>query len=158
MRSEIVREVNSEPPQPAKQSYAKRWKVAEGRSVALDRVNGAVSGFYRDILSKVKQLLAQQPQTVFERDLRHDNTDDAFTMHAFISNSIYICLECAYNYEYNIEYAFNNCPFEAHVREWLSVYPVADRSREIALQPDFSIFFKGVQAYQPKKFTYLLQA
>lgn len=136
-------------------SFTKRWVLAKRKygHTQNQLTNETIECAFHSMLYKVKLLLKQhQPsQTVFDKDFRHDNTHDAFCLHAFISSDVYLYLECSLDYVYRIEYAFCNCKHEADIRELLAAYIFTGRTKEVQLQPDFSTFYTNVLAFQDKK-------
>jgi len=145
----------NQPPTGNNGALTKRWVLAKRKyGHTQNQVNNeTVESAFHSMLYKVKQLLKQhQPnQTVFEKDFRFDNAHNAFALHAFISCNVYLYLECSFNYVYLIEYAFYNCKHEAAIRELLGAYVFTGRTKEVALQPDFSTFYSNVLAYKDKK-------
>jgi len=93
---------------------------------------------------------------IFERDYRNCNAENAFAMHSLMSNSIYLYLECDYSFNYRIEYAFNNCPFEAEIKKLLRPFVLVNSSKEIQLKPDFNTYFATVLNVQDKKYIHYL--
>ncbi|WP_146166541.1 hypothetical protein ABZR88_09695 [Mucilaginibacter yixingensis] len=105
-----------------------------------------------------KLLLKAEQPLVFERDYRYDNSESAFAMHAFISPTLYLYLECSPDCHYRVEYAFNSCKQEDELRKQLANYSFKGRTIESALQPDFSTFYTNVLRVQQAKHIYSLQA
>lgn len=145
----------NQPPTGNNGAFTKRWVLAKRKYGHTQNQlnNETVESAFHSMLYKVKQLLKQHQsnQTVFEKDFRFDNTQDAFCLHAFISSNVYLYLECSLDYVYRIEYAFNNCRHEAAIRELLDAYVFIGRTKEVELQPDFSTFYAGVLRIQEKK-------
>ncbi len=132
----------------------KLWKVAQRRTnqVEQQRTNVTVEVKFGQILSKAKQLSANNTQPIFERDYRNDSTDSATFMHAYITSNFYFLLECDHFYNYRIEYGFYNCPFESVIRLIMVGYPFDERAQEVTPRPDFSTHYRNVLAYQDKKY------
>jgi len=145
----------NQPPTGNNGALTKRWVLAKRKygHTQNQLTNETVESAFHSMLYKVKQLLREhQPnQTVFEKDFRFDNAHNAFALHAFISSSVYLYLECSMNYLYQLEYAFNNCKHEAVIRELLAAYIFTNRTKEVSLQPDFNTFYEGVLRVQDKK-------
>lgn len=131
----------------------KRWAIAVNRDNNLSQKNRnlSVEVSYKSILTKAKKLLAQSRHPVFERDYRKDNTESALAMHAYLNNCFYFSLECDFVYNYQLEFAFNNCPFEAEIRELLRDLPFGVTAKEVTLKPDFSMFYLNVLKVQNKE-------
>jgi hypothetical protein len=142
-------------------AFRKRWPLAAIKwgNKAEHHVNVSTEYYFVKVLAKVKQLYATQREYVFERDYRHDNTESAFSMHSFICNSFYMRLDCDFLYNYNVEYDFDNCPFEQQIKHLFQTMGfVLDRARQQPQQTDVATFFKGVIAYQhPKHFKTLTE-
>ena len=132
----------------------KLWKIAQRRAnhIEQQRMNLTVEGNYRQILAKAKQLSGDNTLPIFERDYRHDNTDNASFMHAFMTNSFYFLLECDHLYNYRIQYVFHKCPFEPVIRGMMVGYSFDERADEVSLKPSFSEHYRNVLAYQDKKY------
>jgi len=96
--------------------------------------------------------MSQSTQPVFERDYRYGKTENALAMHAFMSSTFYVYLECDVHYNYNVEYAFRRCLFEAEIRTMLTGYPFNTRSKEIRLKPDFNTFFQRMLSFQDRQY------
>ncbi len=99
----------------------KRWKLADlkyKRGYTSD-LNYGTEHVYHQILNFAKTAYSQLPEAltnpVFEKDYKEDNTENAFTMHSFITHNFYWELECSFAYFYRINYDFYNCPFEQEI-------------------------------------------
>lgn len=102
-------------------SMAKRWKLAQlkyKRGYTSD-LNYMTEHVYHQILTLAKTLYSQLPEAqtnpVFIRDVKEDNTENAFAMNYFITYNFYWELECSFAYFYRINYDFYNCPFEQEI-------------------------------------------
>src|SRR5687768_1508807 len=90
--------------------------------------NDSLEFTYNLILKAAKRFIAKLPdeasRKVFERDYKHDSSESLVAMHSFLSPNIYWSLDCDYLYEYQIEYSFYNCSFEAEIQEliWKEIY------------------------------------
>jgi hypothetical protein len=137
----------------------KQCQLAISRSghVTQKRENKQIEDAYMRVLGQAKKILAEQPQQVFERNQRRDNTENAFTMHSFLSKGFFFELSCDISCNYQVEYAFNNCSNEQEIRLLLHAYPLNSHAKEVKLKPDFSTFYAAVLAFQDKKYTYLLK-
>ena len=140
-------------PSSTRNSMSKTWITAKRRSnhAAQQATNNTVEVFYKSILTNAKKMMSQSA-SVFERDYRYDKTENAFAMHAFMSSTFYFCLECDVHYNYNVEYAFCRCPYEAELRAMLTDYPFKLRSTEVTLTPDFNTFYQRVLSFQDNQF------
>lgn len=90
----------------------------------------------------------------FERDYKQDSTDSCLSMHCFLTPNFYIYLECGLDLIYRIDWAFNNCSYEDEVIKLLQLYPINLRSKQIALQPDHSTYYKRTLDYQGPRYVY----
>ena len=150
---------NNQPPTGNNGTFAKRWVLAKRKygHTRNQLTNETLESAFHSMLYKVKLLLKQHPaQSVFEKDFRFDNIQDAFVLHAFISSNVYLYLECSLDYVYRIEYAFNDCKQEVVIRQLLAAYVFTGRTKEVMLKPDFSTFFEAVLQFQDKKHIYSL--
>lgn len=145
---------STRPPANKRGTMPKTWVTGRGNS-KFDQerpTNNIVQATYMSILAKVKTMHSPSSYPVFERDYRHDNTDSAIMMLAFMSDGFYWVLECDVHGKYNVQYAFHNCSFEKEVRELIQVYPFEARCTELDLQPDFASFFQNVLRFQDKQY------
>ena len=131
--------------------------ISRSGHVTQKRENKQLEDIYMQILGQVKKILAQHTQQVFERNQRRDSTENAFTMHSFLSQSFFFDLSCDISCNYQVEYAFGGCPFEQEIRALLNTYPLNPQAKEVKLQPDFNSFYHAVLAFQDSKHTYLLK-
>jgi len=144
-------------PIPVHLRIPKRWVLAKRRNGVQQQLhNETIENQYHRILAKAKQLLKSQGGMYFERDYKHDNTENAFLLHAFISDSFYFTLECSMSFVYQCEYAFNNCLHEVAIRKQLSTYTLSQHAKEVDLQPTFKTFYQTVITVQDKRYLYSL--
>jgi hypothetical protein len=139
-------------PIPMNQRIGKRWVYARkyGNRGQKEH-NHAIETLYSNILKRFKQL-TPQPFTypIFERDYRNDNRDNAFMMHAYLSNSFFFLLSCDLTCNYIIEYSFNNCPIAEEVMSLLKGYLSNNRIIEEPIL-DFEEFYERALRVQDKK-------
>jgi hypothetical protein len=136
----------------------KRWMIAQSRnensrqhadSLALE------TGF-AVALARAKRLLAGSNKLSFERDYKRDDRGGVLPIYAFLTDSIYLYLECSLDHNYVIQFAFHNCSIEPQLKELLLPLRNIGNVQEVKLKPDFPTFYKNVLAFQPKCFQYLL--
>jgi len=141
-------------PIPRNLRMQKRWSIAVNRTnFPIQRVrNLNREGCYRSILLEVKKLFANTKHPMFERDFKNDNTESALAMHAYLTNSFYFNLECSFMYNYQIQYAFNDCPYEAEIRALIARTSEDSRPTEVKLKPDFATFYLNVLKVQDAKY------
>jgi hypothetical protein len=144
-------------PIPMHQRIPKRWVLAKRRNGVQQQLhNEAIDSQYHCTLAKAKHLLKSQGGVYLERDYKNDNTENAFLLHAFISDSFYFTLECRMTFVYQVEYAFSNCRHEKVLREHLSTYTLSQHSKEVDLQPTFKTFYQTVITAQDKRYLHSL--
>jgi hypothetical protein len=131
----------------------KRCSIAAIRdnNVSQKERNLKVEMAYMSTLKKVKSLFAQCAHPIFERNYRKDNSESALAMHAYLTNSFYFYLECDFLYNYQVEYALNNCPYVSEIRVMLNDFPFGINAKEVTLKPDFTMFYLNVLKVQDKK-------
>jgi hypothetical protein len=135
----------------------KRWVLAKRRNGVQQQLhNEAIESEYQRTLAKAKQLLKSQGEIYFNRDYKNDNTENAFLLHAFMSDSFYFTLECSMTFVYQVEYAFYNCLHEKELRKHLSTYTLSQHSKEVDLQPTFKTFYQTVITVQDKRYLHSL--
>ncbi|MHB8208453.1 hypothetical protein [Mucilaginibacter sp.] len=143
-------------PIPMHSRIQKRWVLAKRRNGVQQQLhNEAIESQYHSILAKAKQLLKSQG-VYLERDYKNDNTENAFLLHAFISDSFYFTLECSMSFVYLVEYAFSNCLHEDDLRKQLSTYTLSQHAKEVDLQPTFKTFYQTVITVQDKRYLHSL--
>jgi hypothetical protein len=144
-------------PIPVHQRIPKRWVLAKRRNGVQQQLhNEAIESQYHRTLAKAKQLLKSQGGVYLERDYKNDNTENAFLLHTFISDSFYFTLECSMSFVYQVEYAFCSCQHEEDLREHLSTYTLSQHAKEVDLQPTFKTFYQTVITVQDKRYLHSL--
>lgn len=88
--------------------------------------------------------------------MKNDSTEDAAAIHAFMSEHIYLFLQCESSFEYTISYAFSNCPFEAEVRSMFNQCLLDNSFKEVSLVPNFTTYLTNVKRHQHPKHFYNL--
>lgn len=146
-------------PIPKSEQRTKRWIIAQSRKNFNDQrmQNSATEIAYLKILNEVKANYLQPNEIYFERDYRHDKSENCFAMHSFIAPTFYWYLECDFLYNYRVEYAFCNCTFEPELLTVLTAYPLDRSASLVNLQPDFTIFYKSVIHIQDHSFLHSLK-
>jgi hypothetical protein len=145
-------------------NLGKRWKAAAlkyKRGYTNDQ-NSLTEHVYHQILDLYKTLYSRLPEaltnTVFEKNYKEDNTENAFTMHSFLTPNFYWSLECSFDYIYRINYDFCNCPFEQEVMQMIErnepYLPIA--FVKSPQKPNCIEFYKRVLAVQEPEHIYLL--
>ena len=86
----------------------------------------------------------------------HDKSESATSMQSFITPNFYWHLHCSYLYHYEVEFAFNDCEFEAYIKAMLIPYPLDRQATERKLLPDFNTFFETVLQVQDKCYLHSL--
>jgi hypothetical protein len=143
-------------PIPVHQRIPKRWVLARRKNGVQQQLhNESIESQYHRTLAKAKQLLKSQPSLYFERDYKHDNRENAFLLHAFMSDSFYFTLECSMSFVYQVEYAFKSCKHEATIRELLDTYSFKLSAKEVELA-DFNSFYDTVITVQHQRYVHSL--
>ncbi|CAM3747459.1 hypothetical protein MUGA111182_06995 [Mucilaginibacter galii] len=119
--------------------------------------NTIIAGDYRGILVEAKTLLKPTDGHAFELDFTRSRAKSKLALYAFITPTFYWYLECDPFTEYQVTYAFGNCPQEVAIRKLLSKFFVQEQLQEIKLQPDFDTYYRNVQQVQDRKHFYSLQ-
>jgi hypothetical protein len=144
-------------PIPVHLRIPKRWVLARRRNGVQQQLrNETIESQYHSTLAKAKHLLKSQGGVYFDRDYKNDNTENAFLLHAFISDSFYFTLECSMFFVYQVEYAFCSCQHEEDLRKLLSSYTLSQHSKEVDLQPTFKTFYQTVITVQDKRYLHSL--
>jgi hypothetical protein len=140
-------------PIPVKDRIPKKWLEAKRKysHTQQHRDNLLAEHCFMQLLNQAKKLLANEHKTAFNRDYRGCNATDAFGMQVFICSSVYLYLECSYDFVYRVEYAFYHCQYEAEIRKLLNGYLLKGRAKEVQLKPDFNTFYNNVLAVQDSK-------
>ncbi|WP_461450138.1 hypothetical protein [Mucilaginibacter sp.] len=138
------------------QRIPKRWVLAKRRNGVQQQLhNEAIENEYHSILATAKQLLKNQGGVYFKRDYKRDNTENAFLLHAFTSDSFYFILECNVAFVYQVEYAFYNCKHEASIKKLLDNYSFKLSTNEVVLA-DFNTFYDTVTTVQNQRYVHSL--
>src|SRR5437879_5619481 len=108
----------------------KRWKAAQNRGINKLQVtqNECVEHSFHEVLKAVKTLYMKPDEVYFEKDSKEDKSD-FLGMHSFITSSFYWRLDCAFYYDYEVEFAFHNCPYEAEIRRVLRAFPLERQAK-----------------------------
>jgi hypothetical protein len=130
----------------------KRWVIAQNRGTRplQAKQNSNTENAYHRIIAAIKQHYLKPGDTYFERDYKQDKTENLFEMHCFMCNSVLLRLDCMLYYDYEVEFAFYDCPFEAAIRAMLK--PLCDRVKEIELKPNFTLYYEHVLRYHKPEF------
>jgi hypothetical protein len=127
-----------------------RWRVAKGRkdNKIQTAQNGSVEFDYHAVITKLKELIPQfGGDTIFERDYKYDPT--SYTgMHTFITSTFFWRLDCELIYNYEVYFAFYNCPYESIIRQLFTSYPLDRTTHEQTFPQGYKAFYKGVLAIQ----------
>ncbi|MDO3643839.1 hypothetical protein [Mucilaginibacter sp. L3T2-6] len=139
---------------PLSRPRGKRWKTAQtrGSNPAQARQNECTEFAYHEVLNLVKMNYMQAGEVYFEKDFKHDKDPKNFlAMHSFLSLTFYWRLDCAAYYDYEIEFAFHECPFEEEVRKLFRAFPLERQAKEKVLQPNFKMFYRlCIEMMDPK--------
>jgi hypothetical protein len=132
----------------------KRWVIAQSRHTnkQQETINSCTEIDYHRVIDAVKRLWLNPGEVIFERDYKYDKEAHFMDMHSFLTPTFYIRLSCSFNYDFEVEYAFFNCPYEAQVRTVLKSFPLDGRATEKELQSDFTTFYENVLKFQPSTF------
>ncbi|HAL81511.1 MAG TPA: hypothetical protein DCO83_04140 [Mucilaginibacter sp.] len=143
---------------PITKKYHRRklWITAQSRTIEVHKYqrmrNNATEGDYHRIIAAIKTLYLKPGEIYFERNYKDEESENFMTMHCFMTATCYLNLECDMLYDFQVEYAFNNCPFEAAIKEMLKPHPLDTRAKEIQLQPDFNTSFQRVLKIQEPQY------
>jgi hypothetical protein len=135
-------------PMPKRQP-GKRWKIAQTRGTDKQQAmrNDCIEASYHEVIKSIKQLYMQDGEVFFERDYKHDRSD-FLAMHCILTSSFYWRLDCALYYDFEIAFAFSNCPYEAEIRAMLRAFPLDRSTTERTLNPEFNTFYNTVLKVQ----------
>ena len=146
-------------PLPKSLQRTKRWIIAQSRKnfEGQRQQNLAVEAAYHKVLNKVKEQFLKPKEIYFERDYRHDKTENFLAMHSFITTSFYWYLECDLCYNYRVEYDFGDCPFEFEILAMLKGYPLDRQTTRRYLLPDFGTFVLDLLDAQDSQYFHSLK-
>ncbi len=145
-------EVMPIPQQPKRKPHREqpRWRVAQLRTDhKLQKMqNECVEAAYHRVLQTVQQLIITHGgDTVYEQN--HKFNPESYTgMHSFTSSMFYWRLDCELNYNYEVYYAFHNCPYENEVRQLMKPYPLDRTTHEHHFPQGYDTFYKTVLVVQ----------
>jgi hypothetical protein len=151
--------INTHYPLAKENQFSKRWHIAQSlQNRPQQRLqNDAVEFDYHRILDVVKRLYLKHGEVYFDRDYKHDKTENCLAMHSFMTPTFYWYLECDFCYDFRVEYDFCNCPFESSILAMLKPYPMDRASKRIQLKPDFNTYYNGVVKVQDAKYIHSLK-
>jgi len=117
--------------------------------------NTNVEAAFMRLLKEVKEQWLKPGTIYYEKDCRQNRDEGIMSMHCFITPHFCWLLQCNFEYFYEIEFAFHNCDYEAHIRAELRAYPFEKHAKEENFMPDYPTFYKAVLAIQDKKYVHL---
>lgn len=142
-----------------KPKYKNHMRASRLGSDKQKGMNEAIEFFYHSLVNEAKLLFATLPnkedKVMVILDLKHDPVNLS-GIHAIITSTLYVQLECDYYNNYRIEYQFYRCPFEKRIQELINRLTLRSFSTQITTQPDYPAFFRRVLACQPENFIHLL--
>jgi hypothetical protein len=132
----------------------KRWILAQRQQcrVLHETDNYSIEASYHRLLNAVKTRHLKLGEVYFERDYKHDRSEGLTGMHCLITQNFYWRLDCAFTYNYEISFAFDNCRYEAEIRKLMQAYPLDRTATEKQSAPDFNTFYNSVLAVQDPAF------
>lgn len=140
---------------------ANRWKASKSKSKwsYTKEFNEQMNNAFMFLKRRVKRLYDGHREMAYERDKRTVNKENCTTVQVFLTNSIYLELECDYvTYKCYLHYDFQNCPHEATISKWLKEYPFNMALIHEPLQGGVKGYFNRVYQYQQgKHFAYITQ-
>ncbi|OKS85671.1 hypothetical protein [Mucilaginibacter polytrichastri] len=144
-------------PETPKRKYrvAKRWKVAKHHHMGKNNIgiNWLHEKHFMTIRDKIRSLYAQQNEYFYDRDWRHDNSENPCTMHIIACSTLYKELECNHFYEYEIHYHIDDSPFKEIITALLGTV-----GKVKPIEPRIANYFKDMRQYykdDPKFFSHL---
>jgi len=143
----------------AKSFYKKRWIQAATlpKYAHLKPQNDLMNTMFMSLIKKVKTLYIGRNEFAYERDSRHDSTQNCSTMHCFITKTVYLELTCDFvEHKCYVHFDFERCPFEQQIREYLKAYPIIMASKQEPRNGGVAAYFARVKAYQPSQYFFTL--
>jgi len=140
---------------PTKRKTHKYWTSAMTSSQFKQKKmhNENIETSYHNVIDYVRKNHFRQVEIFFNLD--HKTGIDGVTgMHSFITSSFYWRLDCTLLRDYEITYAFNNCPYEAEIRALMRAYPLDRVTTAKEMTPDYDAFFKAVIDIQIAEYNY----
>ncbi|MGY3215301.1 hypothetical protein [Mucilaginibacter sp. HD30] len=142
--------LDPQPPKPRRYREQPRWLVTKSRTDQKYQKmqNESVEAVYHRIITLAKQLiLLHGGDTIYEQD--HKSNPDSYTgMHSFVTSTFYWRLDCELNYNYEVYYAFHNCPYEQQVRELMHPFPLYCTTHEFKPKQGYEAFYTTVLEVQ----------
>lgn len=134
---------------PTKRRTKKYWTYAESKSQYRQKrtQNQSTETAYHNVIDYVLKNHIKQAEIFFNLDHKTGN-DGVMGMHSLVTSSFYWRLDCTVFCDYEITYAFNNCPYEAAIRELMRAYSLDRVTTAKEMQPNYDAFFKAVIEYQ----------
>jgi hypothetical protein len=139
-------------PIPPAEQMQKRWVYALYRlSKKHKEDNATVELTYHNTLKLIKLFSGHSSLPVFERNYKNDNRENALMMHVYLSHNVYIALECEFDCNYRIHFAFNHCPYECEIRKFLTYYIYTNPINKLPYKDGFEEFYERVLTIQDKR-------
>ena len=139
-----------QPAKPRRHRETPRWLVTKSRT---DRKyeqmqNEAVEADYHRVIQAVKSyILLHGGDTIYEQNHKKD-TASYTGMHSFVCTTFYWRLDCELNYNYEVYFAFHNCPYEAQIREMFKPFPLDRTTHEYKFPQGYDAFYRRVLEVQ----------
>ena len=141
-----------EPQPPASRRYREtpRWLVTKFRTdkkTDQERNSCVEAAYHRAIVAAKELILLHGGDTIYEQDHKHDA--NSYTgMHSFVTSTFYWRLDCELNYNYEVYFAFHNCPYEAPIRKLMEAYPLDRTTHQFKPQIGYVAFYSKVLEVQ----------
>lgn len=131
---------------PLKQRGSKRWIAAQTKGPFKQKLmhNNNVEAAYHRVIELVKFIIAGKSILYYEKDLKRNEELGLYGMHSFFTEHFYWWLECDLCCDYQIRFAFEECPYEEEIRKKMEAYPLDRSTIEKEFQCDLYTFQQTV--------------
>lgn len=135
----------------SKYTVKKRWTLPYTKSKwqHMRRYNELVEAAYIRLLAQVKSLYTARSELIYDHNTREDSHLNSTVMHTFLTTTLLLELECEYvNCKCQINYDFQQCPFEKQIKELFKRYPLSAYIKHTPIKEGVGNRYKGTLAFQ----------
>jgi len=139
---------------PFRRKPGKRYLIAQTRGTNPAQVqrNECVEFSYHEVLNLVKTHHLKPGEVYYEKDLKNDKSQ-YLAMHSFVTPTFYWRLDCAAYYDFEIEFAFHECPFEDEIRKMFRAFPLDRQTKEKPIT-HYNLFYKAAMVMLEPEFVF----
>jgi len=119
--------------------------------------NSCIEVAYHRMVTIVKTLYLKPEETYFERSYKREESQNFLVMHQLMTSDCYLSLECDFDYDLQVEYAFDNCPFETQIENLLASMLVGRPAKPQEFLPSFKFYYSRMLKIHDSRFVHTLK-